>query len=102
MECKCNIGYFNDRLSSECQPCKNSVCGTCISNSTDCDVFCKPGCITCDLTGECIGTVCKDKYFYNSNTSSCENCNAICGTCSDSADNCISCLNPLMGSSDCD
>lgn len=40
-----------------CEPCDNSVCGTCISGPTDCDVSCNSNCDNCGVDGSCSSCV---------------------------------------------
>lgn len=69
-DCPCKPGYYEKSPSNSiCGKCDNTKCATCLTNSTDCNVPCNPGCISCDITGACLANVtCNPGKYYDSHS----------------------------------
>lgn len=59
--------------------CSDKKCGTCLENSSECDIPCDPTCSRCNTDGSCKN--CEIGKAINSLTKKCENCTAKCDIC---------------------
>ncbi|KAL4454048.1 hypothetical protein ABPG73_009847 [Tetrahymena malaccensis] len=103
----CNNGYYLN-ASNQCLPCQ-APCGNCIdsptkclsctpaqnytfdSSNNSCNIICDSSCKTCsqpNSSNNCLS--CNNGYYLNA-TNQCQQCQAPCGNCVDSATKCLSC-----------
>jgi len=89
--CVCDIGFYDDGTSENCQPCHKS-CESCAGPlKSDC-TSCKTSNQRYLSTTECI---CNDGFFEN-NQATCGDCHYSCKTCNGAnSNNCLSCENVL-------
>jgi hypothetical protein len=97
-DCKdeCDEGYTSLMKSSPiCKKCTDSNCKKCSGKANYCEECKKPNVL---LEGECV-TSCPDGFFLDSFLNKCIKCDPICGKCSLSSSNCISCITGFTYSS---
>ncbi|CAG9335719.1 unnamed protein product [Blepharisma stoltei] len=97
--CTCNTGYYFSSntvcsaCDSNCAACSGTanICLTCVDTT---HMSAAPTC-ACPANGALSGTscTCNAGYYFNSNTV-CSACNNSCATCTISASNCITCVDP--------